>query len=40
MDFVVFFAGIGAVAVALAIIKFTSPNPKHGTHAHTSHGHH
>lgn len=29
MDFVVFFAGIGAVAVALLIIKFTSPNKDH-----------
>ncbi len=29
MDFFFFFAGIGAVAVALLIIKGTSPNTHH-----------
>lgn len=29
MDFVIFFIGLAAVAVALLIIKYTSPNPPH-----------
>lgn len=30
MDFVFFFIGIAAVAVALLSIKYTSPNKPHG----------
>lgn len=33
MDFAFFFLGIAAVAVALVIIKRTSPNPQHDHHA-------
>lgn len=32
MDFVVFFAGLGAVIVGLFYIKYTSPNTPHGHH--------
>lgn len=29
MDFIAFFGGIAAVAVALCVIKYTTPNQKH-----------